>query len=59
MEDEHADDLREEGATKEEEEMFHFQWIQRLSRRLDFQWIQCHHTSTESYTWSWTWVRWD
>jgi hypothetical protein len=23
--------------------MFHFQWIQRPRRRLDFQWIQCHH----------------
>jgi hypothetical protein len=47
--EEHADDLMEEGETKEEEEdfqwraMFHFQWIQRPRRRLDFQWIQCHH----------------
>jgi hypothetical protein len=43
--EEHADDLREEGATEEEEEEddVPLQWIQRLRRRLDFQWIQCHH----------------
>jgi hypothetical protein len=44
LEEEHADDLREEATTRRRRRtMFHFQWIQRLRRRLDFQWIQCHH----------------
>jgi hypothetical protein len=59
-EEEHADDLGEEATAKEEGEeeeegrMFHFQWIQRLRRRLA---ANAATTSTETY--NWTWVCWD